>query len=60
MKKERDWYKQKGKMMLFKNDKLIREYRYNDIYKRRAILRIWNIEVKFNGNDKYELIIRPD
>jgi hypothetical protein len=60
MKKERDWYKQKGKMMLFKNDKLIREYRYNDIYKRRSILRIWNIEVKFSGKDRYELIIKPD
>ncbi len=47
-------------MMLFKNDKLIRQYRYNDIYKRRQILKIWNSEVKFSGNDKYELIIKPD
>lgn len=60
MKKERNWYRQNGKMMLFKNDKLIRHYRYNDIYKRRQILKIWNSEVKFSGNDKYELIIKPD
>jgi len=60
MKKERNWYRQNGRMMLFKNDKLIRQYRYNDIYKRRQILKIWNCEVKFSGNDKYELIIKPD
>jgi hypothetical protein len=39
---------------------LIREYKFNDIYGRRRILKIWNSEVKPNGIDKLELIIKLD
>jgi hypothetical protein len=47
-------------MQLFKNDKLIREYRYNDSYNRRRIYKIWMVEIKPNGIDSYELIIKPE
>jgi hypothetical protein len=47
-------------MYLFKNDKLIREYRYNDSYNRRRIYKIWMIEIKPDGKDCYELIIKPE
>ena len=60
MKKPKDWYKQKGTMELIKDDRIIRQYRYNDSYSRRKIQRIWNSEVKPNGVSVYELIIRPD
>ena len=56
--KGKEWYKIKGTMQLFKNDMLIREYKFNDIYGRRRILKIWNSEVKPNGIDKLELIIK--
>ena len=60
MKKPKDWYKQKGTMELIKDDRVIRQYRYNDSYSRRKIQRIWNSEVKPNGVSVYELIIRPE
>ena len=60
MKKETERYRAKGKMYLFKNDKLIREYRYNDSYNRRRIYKIWMIEIKPDGKDCYELIIKPE
>ena len=62
MKKEKgkEWYKIKGYMRLFKNDKLIREYKFHDAYRRRQILKIWNSEIKPNGIDCYELIITPE
>lgn len=62
MKKEREkeWYKIAGLMQLFKNDKLIREFKFHDAYRRRAVLKIWNSEVKPNGIDTYELIIKID
>ena len=60
MKKPKDWYKQKGTMELIKDDRVIRQYRYNDSYSRRKIQRIWNSEVKPNGVSLYELIIRPE
>jgi len=60
MKKEKERYRAKGKMYLFKNDKLIREYRYNDSYNRRRIYKIWMIEIKPDGKDCYELIIKPE
>ena len=60
IKKEKDWYRYKGMMQLFKNDKLIREYKFNDAYKRRSILKIWLSEIKPNGIDSYELIIKPE
>jgi len=47
-------------MLLFKSDKLIREYRYNDTYHRRRMLKIWNSEIKPNGVDEYYLVIKPD
>lgn len=47
-------------MRLFKNDKLIREYKFHDAYRRRQVLKIWNSEVKPNGIDCYELIITPE
>ena len=59
-KKEKDWYKTKGVMRLFKSDKLIREYRYNDSYNRRRIYKIWMSEVKPNGIDELVLTIKPD
>ena len=55
---EKDWYKMKGVMQLFKNDNLIREYKFNTVFDRRRILKIWNSEVKPNGIDTYELIIK--
>jgi hypothetical protein len=58
--KEKDWYKTKGVMRLFKSDKLIREYRYNDSYNRRRIYKIWMTEVKPNGIDELVLTIKPD
>jgi len=45
-------------MQLFKNDILIREYKFHDAYRRREVLKIWNSEVKPNGIDHYELIIK--
>jgi hypothetical protein len=60
MKKPKDWYKQKGMMELIKDDRVIRQYRYNDSYSRRKIQRIWNSEVKPNGVSRYELIIIPE
>ena len=62
MKKEREkeWYKIRGMMQLFKNDKLIREFKFHDAYRRRAVLKIWNSEVKPNGIDIYQLIIKLD
>lgn len=60
MKKVKDWYRIKGTMELIKDDRVIRQYRFNDIYQRRKILRIWNSEVKPNGTSTYELIIRHD
>jgi hypothetical protein len=45
-------------MQLFKNDNLIREYKFNTVFDRRRILKIWNSEVKPNGIDTYELIIK--
>lgn len=55
---QKDWYKMKGVMQLFKNDNLIREYKFNTVFDRRRILKIWNSEVKPNGIDTYELIIK--
>ena len=60
MKEKKDWYKIKGTMQLFKNDMLIREYKFNDIHDRRRMFKIWNSEVKPNGIDKLELIIKLD
>jgi hypothetical protein len=57
-KREKDWYNIRGVMQLFKNDKLIREFRFHNAHRRRAILKIWNSEVKPNGIDTYELIIK--
>jgi hypothetical protein len=57
-KPEKEWYKIKGMMQLFKNDKLIREFRFHDAYRRRSVLKIWNSEVKPNGIDHYYLIIK--
>jgi len=59
-KKEKDWYRTKGVMRLFKSNKLIREYRYNDSYNRRRIYKIWMTEVKPNGIDELVLTIKPD
>lgn len=47
-------------MELYKNDRLIREFRFHDAHRRRAVLKIWQSEVKPNGVDCYELIIRLD
>ena len=58
MKQKREWYKRRGIMQLFKNDILIREYKFHDAYRRREVLKIWNSEVKPNGIDHYELIIK--
>jgi hypothetical protein len=61
MKKEREkWYKEKGKMQLFKNDNLIREYTYPNVHDRRRMYKIWMSEIKLNGIDTYELIIKPN
>jgi hypothetical protein len=45
-------------MQLLKNDKVIREFRFHDAYRRRSVLKIWDSEVKKNGIDTYELIIK--
>jgi hypothetical protein len=58
--KEKSWYKSRCYMQLFKNNKIIREYRFHDTYNRRRMLKIWNSEVKPNGIDCYELIIIPE
>lgn len=59
MKQEKDkWYKIRGTMQLFKNDNLIREFKFHHAYRRRTILKIWNSELKPNGKDYYELIIK--
>jgi hypothetical protein len=58
--REKEWYKIRGMMQLFKNDKLIREFKFHDAYRRRAVLKIWNSEVKPNGIDIYQLIIKLD
>jgi len=47
-------------MQLFKSNQLIREYKFNDIHDRRRMMKIWNIEIKPNGIDTYELIINLD
>jgi len=60
MKKERDWYKMRGKMLLLKNEHPIREYRFNSVYDRRRMYKIWNSEIKPNGKDEYYLIIKLD
>ena len=53
----KEWYKVKGYMRLFKNDKLIREFKFQSAHDRRRMLRIWNSEIKPNGTDCYELTI---
>ena len=58
MKKE--WYKITGTMQLLKSDKLIREYKFHTAHDRRRMLKIWQSEVKPNGVDYYELIIKLD
>ena len=60
MKKAKDWYRMRGVMQLIKDERVIREYRFNDIYARRKMQRIWNSEVKPNGVSRYELIIIPE
>jgi hypothetical protein len=45
-------------MQLLKNDKVIREFKFHDAYRRRSVLKIWNSEVKPNGIDVYQLIIK--
>jgi hypothetical protein len=60
MKRAKEWYRTRGTMQLLKNERIIREYRYNDIYQRRKILRIWNSEIKPDGVSCYELIIIPE
>ena len=47
-------------MQLFKSGKIIRDYKFHNVYHRRRMLDIWNTEVKPNGIDTYELIIRLD
>ena len=59
-KKEYGWYKTKGQMQLFKNEVIIREYKFFDAYNRRRMLKIWNSEIKPNGKDKYYIIIKID
>ena len=59
MKQKREkGYNMKGIMQLYKNDIVIREFKFHDAYRRRAVLKIWNSEVKPNGIDTYELIIK--
>jgi hypothetical protein len=58
--REKEWYRTKGLMQLYKNDRLIREFKFHDAHRRRAVLKIWNSEVKPNGIDIYELIIKID
>lgn len=47
-------------MQLLKSDKLIREYKFHTAHDRRRMLKIWQSEVKPNGVDYYELIIKLD
>lgn len=56
----KEWYKMKGEIQLFKNDRLIREYRFQSSHDRRRINKIWESEIKRNGEDCYYLIIKPD
>jgi hypothetical protein len=49
----------KGLIQLFKNERLIREYKFHNAHDRRRILRIWNSEIKLNGQDEFYLIIKP-
>jgi len=58
--KEKEWYKTKGKMQLFRGEVMIRQYNFFDSYNRRRILRIWKAEIKPNGIDEYYLIIKPN
>ena len=58
--KKNEWHKTKGVMELFKNDKLIREYKYQNGHDRRRMFDIWKSEEKPNGIDKIELIIKPN
>lgn len=57
--KNEKWYKGKGIMQLLKNDHLIREYAYPNVHDRRRMYKIWMAEIKLNGTDTYELIIKP-
>jgi len=34
-KRVKEWYRYKGTMQLFKNEKLIREFKFNDAYKKK-------------------------
>ena len=54
------WYRAKGKMHLFKNDYLIREYTYPNVHDRRRMYKIWMIEIKPNGIDELVLVIKPN
>ena len=56
----KEWYRMKGTMKLLKNDIEIRSYRFIHVADRRRILEIWKSEVKPNGIDKLELIIKLD
>ncbi len=58
--KEKEWYKAKGIMHLFKNSHLIREYKYFGTNDRKRMYKIWYSEIKPNGIDCYELIIKPE
>jgi hypothetical protein len=60
MKREKEWYKIRGTMQLLKDERIIREHRFNDSHSRRKMLKIWNSEVKPNGISRYELIIIPE
>jgi hypothetical protein len=50
----------KGKMLLLKNEHPIREYKFTMVQDRRRMYKIWMSEIKPNGIDTYELIIKPD
>ena len=50
----------KGIIQLFKNEMLIREYKFNDGDDRKRMLKIWTSELKPNGLDCYYLIIKPE
>ncbi len=54
------WYRAKGKMQLFKNDYLIREYTYPNVHDRRRMYKIWMIEIKPNGIDELVLVVKPN
>ena len=47
-------------MQLLKNEHPIREYRFNSVYERRRMYKIWHSEIKPNGKDEYYLIIKLD